>query len=107
MKSTALSAKGYVGIWVALLALLFLTFVLAETDLGPFNNVVALTIALSKMMLVVLFFMHVRYEKTLTWVFVAAGVIWLLIMFNLTLADYMTRATPIHDLIHNRVGMIR
>ena len=103
MKTAPLSAGRYVLIWAALLALLLLTFVLAETDLGYFNNVLAIAIALTKMMLVVLFFMHVKYEKPLTWVFDCAGVIWLLIMFDLTLADYMTRPGPIHTVIHNRV----
>ena len=104
MRSRHPSPKGYIGIWAALLLLLVLTFVLAEMDLGVLNNPVAMAIAFSKMMLVVLFFMHVRYEKPLTWVFVSAGVIWLLIMFDLTLADYLTRASPLHQIINNRVG---
>ena len=105
MKTVHLSTGHYVLIWAALLVLLFLTLILAETDLGYFNNVVAIAIALAKMILVVLFFMHVRYEKPLVWVFVCAGVIWLLIMFDFTLADYLTRPSPIHLILHNRVGM--
>ena len=104
MSASRPSAKHYLLIWAALLALLALTFVLAETDLSPFNGAVALAIALSKMMLVVLFFMHVRYERSLTWIFVCAGLIWLLIMFNLTLADYLTRPGPIHQIVGNKVG---
>jgi len=103
MNTPPLRAKHYVVVWAALLALLFLTFGLAETDLGPFNNLVALSIAAAKMMLVVLFFMHVRYEKPITWIFVAAGLIWLLIMFDLTLADYRTRPTPIHHIVGNGI----
>ncbi len=34
---------------------------------------------------------HVRYNSRLTWLFVAAGFIWLLIMIDLTLSDYLTR----------------
>ncbi len=103
MKSAHLSTGGYVLIWGALLALLVLTVILANTNLGLFNNVAAIAIALAKMMLVVLFFMQVKYEKPLTWVFVCAGVIWLLIMFDFTLADYLTRPGPIQHLLHNRV----
>jgi len=55
------------------------------------NIVAALTIAVVKMLLVILFFMHVRYSSRLTWIFVAAGFIWLLIMLDLTLSDYLTR----------------
>ena len=51
----------------------------------------ALAIAITKMLLVILYFMHVRYSSRLTWLFVAAGFIWLLIMIDLTLSDYLTR----------------
>jgi len=91
MSSKAISRKGYVGIWAALLVLLVLTWGLAQVNLGPFNAVVALSIALAKMLLVVLYFMHVRYSSRLTWVFVAAGFIWFLIMVDLTLSDYLSR----------------
>ena len=91
MNSTVPAKKIYLRVWVALLALLLLTWGLAEVDLGPFNNVVALSIAICKMFLVVLFFMHARHEKPLVWLFIAAGVIWFLIMVDLTLSDYLTR----------------
>jgi cytochrome c oxidase subunit IV len=85
------SPKTYVIIWAALMVLLLLTWGVAQVNLGPFNIVVALTIAVTKMLLVILIFMHVRYNKPLTWLFVAAGFIWLLIMMDLTLSDYLTR----------------
>ena len=91
MNSAPLSKKNYVWVWAALLLLLVLTFALAEVDLGPFNNVAAFGIAFAKMLLVVLFFMHVKYESKLTWLFVVAGVIWFAIMVDLTLSDYLTR----------------
>ena len=72
--------------------LLLLTWGIAQINLGPLNIVAALTIAVTKMLLVILFFMHVRYSTRLTWLFVAAGFIWLLIMIDLTLSDYLTRA---------------
>lgn len=89
--STAPSKKMYVGVWVALLALLGLTFGLAEVNLGPFNNVAALCISIAKMLLVVLIFMHGKYEKPLTWIFIVGGVVWFLIMVDLTLSDFLTR----------------
>jgi cytochrome c oxidase subunit 4 len=91
MSPAPVSKKIHVRVWFALLALLLLTWGLAEVDLGPFNNVAALTISISKMLLIVLFFMHGRYEKPLTWIFITAGVIWFLIMVDLTLSDYLTR----------------
>ena len=78
-------------IWAALLLLLLLTWGLAQFDLHHFNVVAALGIATIKMFLVILFFMHVGYKPPLTWVFVAAGFIWLTIMIDLTLGDYLTR----------------
>jgi cytochrome c oxidase subunit IV len=92
MNSPIVPAKTYVIIWAALLVLLLLTWGVAQISLGPFNIVVALTIAVTKMLLVILFFMHVRQSQSLTWLFVAAGFIWLLIMIDLTLSDYLSRA---------------
>ncbi len=79
-------------IFGALMVLTILTVVVAKINLGhPFNDIVALTIAVSKALLVVLFFMHVRYSPRLTWVVVVAGFFWLGILIVLTLSDYMTR----------------
>jgi cytochrome c oxidase subunit 4 len=91
MNTPVVPSKIYIRVWVALLALLLLTWGLAELNLGPFNVVAALTIALLKTVLVILFFMHVRYSPRLTWLFVAAGFVFLLIMVDLTLSDYLTR----------------
>jgi cytochrome c oxidase subunit 4 len=91
MNTHILSRKTYVFIWFALMALLFLTWGLAQINLGAFNIVVMLSIAIVKTILVILFFMHVKYSPRLVWVFVAAGFIWLAIMIDLTLSDYLTR----------------
>jgi len=79
--------------WVAalLFVLLVLTIAMAYVDLGSLNIVVAMTIAIAKAVLVVLFFMHLRYSSRVTWVFASAGVFWLLILFILTMSDYATR----------------
>jgi cytochrome c oxidase subunit 4 len=91
MSSTIVPKKIFLRVWVALLVLLLLTWGLARINLGNFNAVAALTIACVKMVLVLLYFMHLRYKSRLTWVFAAAGFIWLLIMVDLTLSDYFTR----------------
>lgn len=85
------SPKSYVIIWAVLMVLLFVTWGLAEINLQPLNVIVALIIAFAKMGLVIFYFMHVRLNPRVTWVFVAAGFIWFLIMVNLTLSDYLTR----------------
>lgn len=91
MNSHRPTKKLFFGIWLTLLVLLFATWGAAQFDLGSFNIVAALAIAVAKMLLVILFFMHVRYTTRLTWLFVAAGFLWLLIMITLTLGDYLTR----------------
>lgn len=81
----------YFTIFGALIVGTILTVVAARIDLGVFNNVVMLGIAAAKASLVVLFFMHLRWSTRLTWVVAAAGIFWLLIMFTLTMQDYLTR----------------
>ena len=92
MNSHIVPRKIYVIIWASLMLLLLLTWGVAQFNLGWFNAIAALTIAVTKMLLVILYFMHVRYGERRTWIFVAAGFIWLLIMIDLTLGDYLTRA---------------
>ena len=83
--------KVYVRTCVALLALLALTWAIAYVDLGPFNLIVALAVAIAKALIIALFFMHIKGSSRLLHLAAVAGVIWLLIMISLTLGDYMTR----------------
>ncbi len=82
----------YLKIWVALMILLFATWGVATLNLGRFNIVAAMSIAVVKMLMVILYFMHVRFGSRLTWLFAAAGFFWLFIMFTLTMGDYLTRS---------------
>ncbi|HEX4797596.1 MAG TPA: cytochrome C oxidase subunit IV family protein [Humisphaera sp.] len=81
----------YLAIFVALMALLVATVAAASFDLGRANTPVALIIAVIKALLVILFFMHVRHSSRLTWVFVAAGFLWLSLLLCLTMTDYASR----------------
>ena len=81
----------YYVVFLALVVGTILTVFVAKYDLGPFNNIAMLTIACTKALLVVLFFMHVRWSTRLTWVVAGAGFFWLLIMFSITMSDYMSR----------------
>jgi cytochrome c oxidase subunit IV len=83
--------KTYALILVALLCLTVATALVATIDLGPFNIIVALTIACIKMVLVVLFFMHVRYSTRLTRLVMIGGLLWLAILLTLSFADFATR----------------
>lgn len=81
----------YFAVFGALLVCTALTVIAANMDFGRMNDVIAITIAVIKMMLVLLFFMHVRYSSRLIWVIVASMFFWLLILLLLTLTDYTSR----------------
>lgn len=91
MSEHVVSRKTYFVIFGALMVLTAATVLVATFDLGALNAVVALSIAVLKATLVVLYFMHVRYSSKLTWVFVGAGFFWLAILVAFTLSDYATR----------------
>lgn len=90
--SHTVSPKQYAVIFAALLLLTFVTTEVARIDLGRFNVVAALTIALVKAVLVVLFFMHVKYTHRLIWLAAGAGLLWLSILLGLTVTDYFSRS---------------
>ena len=85
------SVKTYAAVWIALLLMTALTTGVAYIDLGRFSVVVALTIAVCKMLLVALFFMHVRHSTKLTKLVVLGGLLWLAILLLLTMTDFATR----------------
>lgn len=85
------SVKTYVGVLVVLLILTGLTTAVAYIDLGAMSTVVALSIAVCKMLLVALFFMHIRHSDRLTKLVVSGGLMWLGILLLLTLTDFATR----------------
>jgi cytochrome c oxidase subunit 4 len=85
------SVKTYVGVLLALLVLTVVTTLVAFVDLGNFSVVAALAIACCKMLLVALFFMHVRYSTKLTRLVILGGLLWLAILLLLTLTDFFTR----------------
>jgi cytochrome c oxidase subunit 4 len=84
-------SKIYVRTCIALLALLALTWTIAYVDLGPFNLIVALAVAIAKAILIALFFMHIKGSSRLLHLAAVAGLIWLLFLIALTLGDYATR----------------
>jgi cytochrome c oxidase subunit 4 len=85
----------YLLVFLALMMGTALTTWVAYIDLGRWNTVVALTIAVIKMVLVVLFFMHVKYATGLTRIVILAGFFWLGIMITLSCSDELTRTWEI------------
>ena len=93
MSEHIVSRKVYVAIFLALMVGTTVTVLAAFQDFpGPLNVIIAMTIAVVKATLVVLYFMHVRYSARLIWVIVASALFWMGILFALTFSDYWTRA---------------
>ena len=91
MASHILPKRVYYTIFAILLFCTYLTVQIAFFDLGAMNTVAALAIATFKAVLVILFFMHVKYSSRLTWAVVIGSVFWLGILLVMTLGDYLTR----------------
>jgi len=92
MSEHIVQPRVYITIFLALMVGTGLTVLAAKADFpGPLNVIVALTIAVIKATLVVLYFMHVRYSSRLIWLVIGSALFWLAIMFALTISDYWTR----------------
>jgi cytochrome c oxidase subunit 4 len=91
MSEHVASVKSYILVFLALMLLTALTVGVAFVHLGMFNDIVALTIAVTKAVLVVLIFMHVAHSSRMTKLSSIAGFLWLAILIGLTLTDYFSR----------------
>ena len=91
MTHTTVPLRIYFAVFAALIAFTAATVAAAFTDLGPFNTVVALSIAAVKALLVLLYFMHLCYSSRLTWAFAATGFVWLALIISLTMSDIASR----------------
>jgi len=85
------SVKTYVFVFLALIFATVATTAVAFVDLGRFSVVVALAIAVCKMLLVALFFMHVRHSTALTKLVLIGALLWLAILILVTLSDFASR----------------
>ena len=93
MSEHIVSRNVYITIFLTLMVGTSITVLAAFQDFpGPMNVIIAMTIAVVKATLVVLYFMHVRYSARLIWLIVAAALFWMGILFALTFSDYWTRS---------------
>ena len=83
--------KTYVLVWVGLLVLLALTCGSAYLPMGVFNVIANLGISLAKVLLVMVYFMHLRHANGVLRMFSGVGFVWLMFLFVLSLSDYLTR----------------
>jgi cytochrome c oxidase subunit 4 len=91
MSQHVIPQKVYYLVFVTLILLTLVTVDVAFYNFGFLNIYIAMAIATVKALVVALYFMHLRYNPRLTWLFAGAGLLWLLILFVLTFADYATR----------------
>ena len=82
----------YLMIFGALLVGTALTIGASYLELGAWNPVIAILIAVVKATLVVLFFMHIKYSSRLMKLTVGAGIFTFLILVGMSLSDYISRA---------------
>ena len=85
------SVVALVANFVALMVLLAATIAIAEIDLGRGNFIASTAIAATKMTLIMVIFMNLRYSKPLSRLVACAGFFWLAIMFALSFSDYHSR----------------
>jgi cytochrome c oxidase subunit 4 len=87
-----ISPRTYAIVFVTLLIFTGITVGAAYVNLGILNPIVALAIASFKAVIVILFFMHVKYQSKLVKLTVAAGFFTFIVLITMTLSDYMSRA---------------
>jgi cytochrome c oxidase subunit 4 len=92
MAEHVVSRKVYILVGAALLTLTAITAWVSWIDLGAWSAAVAIIIATIKASLVVLFFMHIKYERqAMVYVWLAAGLFWFVILLLLSMTDFGTR----------------
>jgi cytochrome c oxidase subunit IV len=90
-----ISLRTYILTFVALMVLMVMTVGAHFINLGPALNAgIAVTIAIAKTALIVMYFMHLSVSSRLVQLFAAAAFLWLLILFGITMGDYLARGWP-------------
>jgi cytochrome c oxidase subunit IV len=90
------SLLSYILVFLTLMVLTVVTVAVSKIDLGEFNTLVAMAIAILKATVVILWFMHVIHSPRMTWIIVLSSFLWLGVLFVLTFSDYLTRVWNIN-----------
>lgn len=77
--------------WLGLLALTGITVTVAGINLGAYSLLVGLTVAAIKSFFVINIFMHIKYEQPIFKVFLVLSSFTLIVIFILTLVDFIYR----------------
>jgi cytochrome c oxidase subunit IV len=79
------------AVFATLMVLTVATVLVSRVNLGYLNLPVAMAVAVTKALLVILIFMEVKYSPKLVQVTAAAGFLFLGIMILYTMTDYLSR----------------
>lgn len=85
------SAAQFTNVLIALLILTVVTVAVSRVDFGSANMLIAMAIASVKASLVILFFMHVKYDTAINKIVFLSSFLFLSLLFVFTLADFATR----------------
>ncbi|WP_031500018.1 cytochrome C oxidase subunit IV family protein [Bryobacter aggregatus] len=91
MTHQVVPVKTYATVFGSLIALTVLTVGISKFDMGEFNFICAMSIAVAKAALVLWFFMDVRRSSSMTRLFIGAGLFWIAILLVFLLSDYLSR----------------
>jgi len=83
--------KTYVYVLIALLLMTFVSVAVTEIDLGPYTVTTALLLASIKSVLVLLIFMHLKFDKKFYGIMVASVFLLLACVIVITFMDYLYR----------------
>jgi cytochrome c oxidase subunit 4 len=90
------ATRTYLHMWTALLVLIAVTCGSAFVQIGVWNVVVNYAVALAQILLIVVFFMHLRRGNALLRMAAGTGIVWLSILAALSLLDAYTRGGGLH-----------
>jgi cytochrome c oxidase subunit 4 len=83
--------RTYLNVFAALIVLTVVTVVASRLEFGAFNAIIAFGIASVKAVLVLAYFMHLKYDNMMNRVIIASGVFFLLVLYMFVLVDDITR----------------
>ena len=86
----------YMKVFGTLIVLTIITVATARIDMGAMNTVIAMFIATIKAMVVVIWFMHMKYEDTLNRVVFGLAFFFVFVFYTFTAIDIFTRQNLIN-----------
>jgi len=83
--------KTYIIVWAGLMVMTAITVYVSYINFGMLNIVIALVVASIKASIVALYFMHLKFEDSITWVFALFPLSLLALLIGMTITDTFTR----------------